>query len=132
MYDRPVVLEAGEKAATPSAVEPEKAQAKLSMGPSVVAEGAHPSDDDTKAVLGGQVDAQDVEPKLHAGAVTQAAQGVRPVADTEPAAHGSISRHNDPAPKKPGVQTVQPAAVAAPPTPAVVEPVGQGTQGVPS
>ena len=48
------MLEADEKAATPSASEPEKAKARLSMGPLVAALGAQPDDEETKVVPLGQ------------------------------------------------------------------------------
>ena len=81
------MLDAVEKAATPSASEPEKAKAIESTGPSVVLVGAQPSAGDTKTVLGGHAVAQAVEPpKLQAVAPTQAVHGTEPDAEAVRAA----------------------------------------------
>ena len=54
VYARPVVLEAVEKAATPSACVPEKAKTMLSMGPLMAVVGAQPAEDETKVMPLGQ------------------------------------------------------------------------------
>ena len=53
VYENAVVLEADEKAATPSAREPEKAKAIELTRPLVVMLGAQPSEGDRKALLAG-------------------------------------------------------------------------------
>ena len=58
VYETPVTLEDGAKAAMPSASEPEKAKARLSTGPSADDVGAQPSEDETKTVPEGQLAAQ--------------------------------------------------------------------------
>ena len=55
-YERPVVSEADEKATTPSASDPEKARARLSVGPLAAVVGAQPAEDDMKVVPLGQVE----------------------------------------------------------------------------
>ena len=73
------MLEAVEKAAMPSAAEPEKAKARLWMGPSIVELGTQPFDEDTKTVLEGHEVAQAVD------APNDQDEGAQAAHDTAPA-----------------------------------------------
>ena len=86
--EMPVVLEADEKAAKPSAAEPENEKARLSRGPPAAEVGAHPVAGETKAAPAAHVEAQAVEaPKLHAPGA-QAVQSAMLVFVKVPGRHG--------------------------------------------